>query len=421
MENVEVEGMMKDMGKIVQPEEVGYDKERLEVLNTHFNRLIEEEKIQAAWYCLSREGKIFARDGVGRASYKKNEKKVVNPDVVNGVYSITKLFTSTAIFKLCEDGFIRPNQAVAEILPEFNKAPFNGITIAHLLSHTSGLYPDNGCFNYEYISPWDFKFIKKNMSEKDSWFDAALKTGMHNKPGKEWAYSTFGFVVLGEIIAKVTRMRAETYIRKALLEPCKMEDSFFVNEFYFDLLPPEFAKRILPKFYLAYEWSKDTYEIIKRCADGKKSDFMTNPNFSEHFRMKYSHSTTGNGLFSTVDDLNKFGRMLLNGGYTDDGVRVIGRKAIERMTLNYTTEDIKDNCWGAGGAYRMYGLGPDTRRTADNHYSEGSYFHEGWGACCLLLDPKEKMVASWFVPFLNDGWYPEALYNASAVMWSGIK
>ena len=54
------------------------------------------------------------------------------------------------------------------------------------------------------------------------------------------------------------------------------------------------------------------------------------------------------------------------------------------------------------------------------HFSKGSFFHEGAGACCILIDPVEKMVASWFIPWAKEGWFPEALFNASAVMWSGL-
>ena len=91
------------------------------------------------------------------------------------------------------------------------------------------------------------------------------------------------------------------------------------------------------------------------------------------------------------------------------------------MTENYTNEKNIDWCWGAPGVYRQYGLGPDTRRTADNLYSPSTFFHEGAGACALVIDPEERLVASWFVPFVNGVWNSGPLYNAAAVMWSGLK
>ena len=393
------------------PADVDYDESRLEELDAHFQRLMKKGWIQSANYTLSRNGKVFANTAIGKQSFEESDNRELKPDVIRGIASITKIFTATALFKLFEDGYIRPNQPVCEIMPEFEKAPFNGITIAHLLTHTSGLYPDGGCFPYYYTEPWSFVDETK---EGENWVENSLKSGMYNKPGKEWAYCSFGFVLLGEIISRVSTMRAEAFIRKVILDPCGMSSSFFKYEFINGFIPDDTARNWAERLYIQDE---DDKKSISRLADyhfGK-------PVGNKEFNVWDSVPATGGGLFSCTEDLNRFGRMLINNGYADDGKRVIGRKAIDRMTENYTTPDILDNCWGAGGVYRMYALGPDTRRTADSHFSKGSFFHEGAGACSLLMDPQEKMVASWFVPWADGGWHAEALYNASAVMWSGLK
>lgn len=91
------------------------------------------------------------------------------------------------------------------------------------------------------------------------------------------------------------------------------------------------------------------------------------------------------------------------------------------MTALHTTPDIKDYCWGAEGVFRPYALGPDLRHNLSSLYSEGTFFHEGAGGCCLLIDPVEKLVAAWFVPFVDDVWCAHALFNAAAIMWSGLE
>ena len=393
------------------PADVDYDESRLDELNAHFQRLMKKGWIQSANYTLSRNSKVFANTAIGKQSFEESDKRELKPDVIRGIASITKIFTATAMFKLFEDGYIRPNQPVCEIMPEFGKAPFNGITIAHLLTHTSGLYPDGGCFPYEYVEPWTFVDETK---EGENWVENSLKSGMYNKPGKEWAYCSFGFVLLGEIISRVSTMRAEAFIRKVILDPCGMSSSFFSYEFKAGLIPDDVSQNVAARLYIQDDEDKQYLSRLAGYHFGK-------PVERKDFRVWDLVPTTGGGLMSCTEDLNRFGRMLINNGYTDDGKRVIGRKAIDRMTENYTTLDILDNCWGAGGVYRMYALGPDTRRTADSHFSKGSFFHEGAGACSLLMDPQEKMVASWFVPWADGGWHAEALYNASAVMWSGLK
>ena len=398
--------------KMVKPAEVGYDESRLPVLDKHFERLMEEGKIQSVNYCLSRNGKVFANKAIGKQSFKPEDTRPLETDSIHWIASISKIICATAIFKLCEDGFIRPLQPVSDILPEFKDAPFNAINISHLLTHTSGLYPDTGCYPIKYVDYWD---NVGKCKAGDNWVEKALETGMIRKPDEEWAYCSFGFVLLGEIIHRVTKMYPETYIRKTILEPCGMTSTGFHNEYSRGELSAEFIKDFCKRLYIQDE------------SDQRTVEFLTNEYVAGQVQEKCKGQVwndvpgTAGGMFSTVDDLNKFGRMLINGGIADDGTRVIGRKAIERMTENYTTPNIIDHTWGNNGSYRMYALGPDTRWNADSHFTKGSFFHEGSGACCLLMDPTEKMVASWFIPWAKEGWFPEALFNASAVMWSGLK
>ena len=68
------------------------------------------------------------------------------PTSINWIASITKTFTAVAIMKLVEDGITRLDVKVSEILEQFNTPPYNDINIFQLLTHTSGLYPDKGCF-----------------------------------------------------------------------------------------------------------------------------------------------------------------------------------------------------------------------------------------------------------------------------------
>ena len=61
------------------------------------------------------------------------------------------------------------------------------------------------------------------------------------------------------------------------------------------------------------------------------------------------------------------------------------------------------------------------RNTISILTSEGFYFHEGWGYCCLSVDPKEKLVASWFIPSEGETkWYPHGLFNVKSIIWSGL-
>lgn len=378
------------------PEEVGYDPSRIETLNGHFQELIDNKKIISANYCMARDGKMFCDTAIGKLSFREDDTRELLPDTIQKIASITKLFTAVAIWKLAEDGKLRVNQRVGEIIEEFNTPPFNEITIAHLLSHTSGMQPDPGCFENKYfVSPWDF--IEKDRSK--NWIAASLQSGLRKKPGEEWAYSSFGYVILGEVITRVSGVRAEDYIIENIARPCGMKDT------HFDPAKKEIVERLnIP--------NERTEKLIKAFLEGELEE-------TEEDEVWKQVPSTGGGLFSTARDLCRFGTMLLKGGYID-GNRVIGRKAIEKMSTLYTGPNIKDYCWNAGGVYREYGLGPDMRCNEASLYTKGTYFHEGAGACCLIIDPTEKLVAAWFVPFVDGVWRPEPLYNTAAIMWSGL-
>ncbi len=377
------------------PSDVGYNGERLNILNNHLLKMIDANELQGANYCLARDGKVFANAAMGKFSYLENEDRLMQPDTIQAIASITKLFCAAAIFKLVEDGKMRLDQTVGEFIDEFKAPPFDKINVAHLLTHTSGMVPDEGSFENKYFkSPWAFIENMKTINA-NTWIEAALSTGMRTKPGEEWAYCSFGYVILGEIISRVSGVFVNDYIIENITKPCEMNDTCFN-------LSLEQAKR---------------HNIRDGRMEKQINAILAGEKIDNGIRDKIP--STGGGLHSTALDLCKFGTMLLHKG-TYNGKRILGRKTVEKMTTLYTTPEIKDYCWGAGGVTREYGLGPDMRNNLANIYSKGTYFHEGYGACCLIIDPVEKLVAAWFVPVVGEKWYAHGLYNVSTIMWSGL-
>jgi len=387
-----------------RPEDVGYDPSRLDAVDAHLVRLIDKGVIHSANYCLSRDGKVFAARAHGKAGYRADDARETAPDAVQWAASITKLFTATALFRLVEDGIIRLNQTAGSILSEMKAKPFDGITIAQLLSHTSGLQPDPGCFETAYGKTW--RDFMRMMPDKP-WLEAGLSVGMRREPGTEWMYNTFGYTILGEVISRASGTDCHDFIRTEILEPCGMIDTHFIP------FPPERGG----KDRLSALKSR---MVFKNEADEKWIDAITEEWGKGAASGRPYPPRTGGGLWSTAADLNRFGTMLLNLG-TLDGKRVLGRRTVLRMTENYTAPEIRDWCWGAGGPHRDYGLGPDTRRTADSLYSGATYFHEGIGPCALIVDPEERLVASFFTLAKEGAWIAAAPYNTSAVLWSGLK
>lgn len=391
-------------GKIdCKPSETGYDESRIDMLNKRFGEMVDRKIIHGASYCISHKGKVIAHGGIGRNN-GMNIDAPMRPDTVFGIASITKTFTATAIMQLVEDGYIRLNTYVGEIIPQFAKKPFDGITLWHLLTHTSGMYPDGGCFDEGIVKePWELidEAAKKwKKGEEFDWITPALSVGMRRPTGKEWMYSSFGFTILGEVISRVSGMDVHDYITEKIIKPLNMNDSGFN-------LTPDTASRLFCR-------DAEYKEYIDKVAAGE-----INPCENDEGAWSFVPNT-GGGLHSTVYDLVRFGNAYINGGRLD-GARILGRKSVEKMSA-VQLSGTPDYCWGANEPNRLYGIGFDIRHGLNYSYSDRTIMHEGAGASSLDIDLEEGLVAAWFVPFDEgaNGWSAEPLYNVQNIIWSGL-
>lgn len=364
----------------IKPEDYGYDSSRLKILDTHITGLIEKKRIQAGAYLISRGNTIIAHKSIGYLRYNDKE-KAFQPDTIRSVASVTKLFVATSILQLAEDGRLRLDQPVSQLLDEFSNQMFEKITIHHLLTHTSGIRPDPGCFLEPYPREWNF-FDTKN------WIKAFLTDFLAVEPGKEWRYSSAGFTILAEIVSRVSGIPFEKYVIEKITKPLGMNNSFFD-------VPEELTDRVC----FSAAWDEKWF--------GKARN-----------RQEWMAPRGGGGLFSCLEDLQKFGQMLVNKG-TLNGVRILSRKTVEAMT-RHQAGDNKNYCWGAGGVKMEYGLGMNVYSN-NTFLSPGSFSHEGAGLCGLYMDPVENVVLAYICPLCDGvGWEPEAVINLRNIVWSGI-
>jgi CubicO group peptidase (beta-lactamase class C family) len=377
------------------PKEVSYQEERLTVLNNHFLKMIDKKELISGSYCLARNNKVFADVAMGNLSYDEKDNRMFKPDTIFRIASITKFFTAIAILKLVEDGKMMLDQPVGEILEEFNTPPFDKITTVHILTHTSGLIADEGVYPNKYYEGW-WKEIDDDKTEK--WVEAVLRKGLRTPPGKEWSYSTVGYMILGEIITRLSGEFCHDYIQKYVIEPCEMTETCF-----------DMKKEYIDRYNIRTHWAKEGLERLRADEKREPSPWDKIP-------------STGGGIYSTCRDLTKFGNMILNNG-TYNGKRVIGRKALEALARVHVGPEIKSYCWGAPGIYRPHGLGPDVFVESNDSMliTPGCIGHEGAGTCALMIDLKENFVAAWTAQFHDNDWYSHALRNVASIMWSGLE
>ncbi|MEO8513470.1 MAG: serine hydrolase [Ignavibacteria bacterium] len=169
---------------------------------------------------VAEDGKIIYNKGFGYADF---ENKIPNnEDTKFRLASVTKQFTSALIMQLVEKGKIKLEAKLTDYLPYYRKDVGDKITIAQILSHTSGLanYTDNGKFMQEQtgtkVEPKDF--VLKYCSE-DLVFE----------PGTKWQYSNSGYFILGLVIEEVTGKSYETNLQENIFTPLGMTNSGLEN------------------------------------------------------------------------------------------------------------------------------------------------------------------------------------------------
>jgi CubicO group peptidase (beta-lactamase class C family) len=173
--------------------------------------------VPATSIAISRNG-VFVYDqavGVGDRQFLTQ----VQRDSLFRIASLTKPITSVTIFSLIEQGKLNLNDKVFGpngILDNgYGKPPYKpfvtDITVDHLLTHTSGGWPNDDTDPMMLNLPWNqTKIITHTIA----------KVPITNPPGTHWAYSNFGYCVLGRVIEQVTDEAYESYVRTHILGPC---------------------------------------------------------------------------------------------------------------------------------------------------------------------------------------------------------
>lgn len=177
-------------------------------------------KVPGATIAVAREGKIVYDRGFGYA----DAKTPMTPDARMRIASISKPLTAVAILQLIERGLLRLDTKVFDLLClEEPKKKFDGrwrqVTIQHLLQHTGGWDRDKSfdpmfhnaeiCSTLKIASPARQRDIIRYMVGQRFDFD----------PGTRYAYSNFGYCLLGRVIEKVSGQTYEEYVRRAVLLP----------------------------------------------------------------------------------------------------------------------------------------------------------------------------------------------------------
>jgi CubicO group peptidase (beta-lactamase class C family) len=166
---------------------------------------------------VARNGRIIYAQGFGVANPATSE--AVTPAHQFRIASISKPFTAALVFALIEKGKLRLGDKVfgtgGILASDFGTQPYRkyveDITVEHLLTHTAGGWPNDG------TDPM-FSHLQMNHVQLVAW--TLDNVPLTSKPGTAYAYSNFGFCVLGRVIEKATHQYYATMMRDLVFHPC---------------------------------------------------------------------------------------------------------------------------------------------------------------------------------------------------------
>ena len=176
---------------------------------------------------IARSNQIVLIKGYGFANRELNVPNT--PATRFRLGSITKQFTALCILHLQDQGKLNIDDPVSRFVPDC-PTNWSGITIRHLLSHTSGISNFTGFPDYRATM-----MLKSPVEKTIQRFES---TPLEFKPGERFAYSNSGYILLGYILERVAGTNYEQYVTDTIFKPLGMEQSGYDH---FETILPERA------------------------------------------------------------------------------------------------------------------------------------------------------------------------------------
>ena len=339
---------------VVPPEEIGLAADRLAAIKPLVEAEIAAGNLPGCVVCIGRGGRIGWLEAIGSRQIAPVGEPMTT-DTVFDLASLTKpVATATAIMQLVEDGKLRLTDTVASHFPAFAAKGKGKITVRDLLVHTSGLIADNALADYA--------------DGPERAIERIMELEPLAPPGEKFIYSDVNFILLGELVTRLSGRPLAEHVRERICRPLGMVDTGF-------LPPADLRPRIAPT-------EPRDGELLRGVVHDPRA-------------WKLGGAAGHAGLFGTAPDLAAYAATLLDGGGSGTR-RILGSRAVAEMTLPWRVP---------AGAFR--GLGWDKRSGFSSNrsdlYTEAAFGHGGFTGTSLWIDPRLDL----FVIFLSSRLHPD--------------
>lgn len=332
-----------------------FDPAGLKALDTVVEKAIAKKNPAGAVVWLEHRGQTHTLVKGARELVPVREE--MKADTIFDAASMTKVIATTpSVMILVDQGKIMLDAPVSRYVPEFVGDGRERISVRHLLTHTSGLKP--------------------GIPKEPTWngyaegIRRAVSSIPDAPPDSVFRYSDINFILLGEIVQRVSGMKLDVFAATHVFKPLKMTSTRYTP-------PADWRSRIAP---------------TERDELGQMLTGVVHDPTSRRMGGVTGHA----GLFTTAADLARFARMILNEGQLD-GARVLKAETIQQMQRVQT----------AATVYERRGLGWDIDSTFSRPRGEvfpiGSFGHTGFTGTSLWIEPASQS----FVIFLSSRLHPD--------------
>src|SRR5450631_1001538 len=310
-------------------------------LDRVIDQAIEQGRMPGAVLLVGHDGKVIYRKAYGKRALVP-QPEAMTLDTVFDCASLTKVVaTTSSLMKLFEQGRFRLSDKITDYIPEFQGGK-SDITLRQLFTHFSGLQPD-----VPLTTPWN---------GYDTGIKLACTFKVGGPPATRYVYSDINFILLGELVHRLSGKMLSEYARSNIFLPIGMKESMFQP-------PASWLPRIAPTERLPVKTGPPLRGVVHDPTARNMGGVA-------------GHA----GLFSTASDLARFAQMMLNGGELD-GVRLFGPLTVAKFIEPQTPPDQPI----------LRGLGWDVDSPHSGNRGElfpiGSFGHTGFTGTSLWIDP----------------------------------
>lgn len=336
----------------VEPAAVGLDGHKLAAMEAIISEGIAAKQMPGCVVCIGRHGQIAWLKAYGNKQVEPDTVPMTT-DTVFDMASITKpVATATSIMLLIERGKLSLTDKVSTLIPEFAVNEKQDITIRDLLIHQSGLLADNSIKDYE------------NGPEEAMQKIYALP--LLNPVGAKFVYSDVNFILLGDLVKRVSGKTVHEFSRQEIFQPLGMQETGYLPS-------DEHQSRAAPTEQREGRWMR-----------GEVHDPRA---------YKLNGVAGHAGLFSTANDLAVYATMMLNGGKFSE-TRIFMPQTVDLMTRgNRVSSGVRGLGWDKKTGYST---------NKGDLLTEAAFGHGGFTGTVLWIDPQLDL----FFIFLSNRVHP---------------